>query len=649
MKASKWMYSVMLALIAVLFLPLGLMANNIRILGTPTVIKKDDKKTAAINFTLAWDNSWKTSKPANWDAAWIYVKCWDGDQWNHAYLEESGHTPGKTDADGYRVQNRYKSTNKCPMTIKVGKSKVYKKWHVDPSEKADTGVVGVFLYRKDSLGSGNVVVPGISLLWNYENQGFVYDDDLVVKVFAVEMVYVPEGAFYLGGKGDEGYNNVSFTSNGTAFGYPFHVESEDSIPCTSTTDPKTLGVCGNDHWETNNGLPKAFPKGFKAFYIMKYELTQGAYAEFLNTLNQGQQNGCINGDLKSLQPGHSTWSASPWDLSWWRYFIMVDRRAPTVQFGVDFNLNGKRNETKTIYRKVTDNWTDTIELGIDGQDVALTAISFHDLASYADFAGLRPMTELEYEKACRGNQPVRNNEFAWGSETNTVFYPTFHWRVGNCDVSTNWQISDSAGFEKIEWKGGTIATGEERPLKMGEWNAGASRSFECNDWWHRWNRPGPVRVGMFADSTTTRAASGATYWGVMNMSDNCSELCIHAGYGGVGRAFEGKHGDGQLEANGRSNVEGWHIPSVDKWWYYIPRGMRFYNFTMWGHNPYTWNTRNGECSYGGYPQGDSHDFHKYGGTVSNRYYRNNGVYLDSRRCAEYIYGIRCVRTEDTEE
>ena len=53
-------------------------ANNIRIIGKP-VIPEDDKdtinNTVLIKFDLAWDNSWKTSKPDNHDAAWIFVKC----------------------------------------------------------------------------------------------------------------------------------------------------------------------------------------------------------------------------------------------------------------------------------------------------------------------------------------------------------------------------------------------------------------------------------------------------------------------------------------------------------------------------------------------------------------------------------------------
>ena len=34
-------------------------------------------------------------------------------------------------------------------------------------------------------------------------------------------------------------------------------------------------------------LSASFPKGYAAFYGMKYEITQGQYADFLNTLSSG--------------------------------------------------------------------------------------------------------------------------------------------------------------------------------------------------------------------------------------------------------------------------------------------------------------------------------------------------------------------------
>ena len=643
MKTSRLVRWMTLVVATVLLFPFGLSANNIRIVGTPQITKKN-KQIAAITFTVAWDNSWKSSKPANYDAAWIYVKCWDGDQWNHVYLEDTGHTAGNSQLADYYVSSRDGKMKKYPMTYELGKSVVYKKWHIDPEEDSVIGNVGVFLYRKDSLGAGDVVVPGVSLLWNYANQGFAYDDDLVVKVFAVEMVYVPKGAYYLGGVGTAASQAASFTYNGATFGFPFHVKSEDAITIANNASDTSL-------WSTvgleAGTLSDSFPKGYNAFYIMKYELTQEAYADFLNTLNQGQQDGRIQASLASIAVGGHIWNGVANGLGAWRNYIEVSQRAPTVTFGVDANQNGvdesspaaNWNETIKVTRTINDK-TDTCLMGIDGQDLAVNFVSMYDLLAYADFAGLRPMTELEYEKACRGDRPVVVDEYAWGSVTKTWFGKSFHttaavWTSWNTGAITNINRGDEVVAAKYNCgvtRGGTW----EQPWREVWWRT--------SQWCSRWcTYAAPLRVGCFADSTSTRAAAGATYWGVMNMSDNCSELCISLGNNtvGVGRKFTGVHGDGQLLANGNADVAGWAIVNTAN--YYIPRGMIFpgnkwSDYTGWGGSTSDRHTAycNSDALHGG---------NLNAGMISSRALYGHGIAGDNRNSHEtFMPGIRCVRT-----
>jgi hypothetical protein len=50
-----------------------------------------------VSFDISWTNSWRTSSaPYNWDAAWVFIKYRvNGGAWNHARLNETGHTiPG---------------------------------------------------------------------------------------------------------------------------------------------------------------------------------------------------------------------------------------------------------------------------------------------------------------------------------------------------------------------------------------------------------------------------------------------------------------------------------------------------------------------------------------------------------------------------
>ena len=60
----------------------------------------------------------------------------------------------------------------------------------------------------------------------------------------------------------------------------------------------------------------------------------------------------------------------------------------------------------------------------DGQSGAMNNLSWADLAAYLDWAALRPMTELEFEKVCRGTMPRVAGEYPWGDTTINAFYST---------------------------------------------------------------------------------------------------------------------------------------------------------------------------------------------------------------------------------
>ena len=110
-------------------------ANNIRIIGKPVLTNQDTaKNTVLIKFDIAWDNSWKTSKPENHDAAWIFVKCWDGERWNHVYLDKEDAVAGSVSAKDavnketvYYVSNRDGSITKQSMVLEPGYSFAWKK------------------------------------------------------------------------------------------------------------------------------------------------------------------------------------------------------------------------------------------------------------------------------------------------------------------------------------------------------------------------------------------------------------------------------------------------------------------------------------------------------------------------------------------
>lgn len=80
---------------------------------------------------------------------------------------------------------------------------------------------------------------------------------------------------------------------------PYQVQNESAINVGGASDElyynNESGTCGDQ----DGPIPAIFPKGYNAFYIMKYELSQQGYCDFLNTLTRGQQQANINASLNS--------------------------------------------------------------------------------------------------------------------------------------------------------------------------------------------------------------------------------------------------------------------------------------------------------------------------------------------------------------
>jgi hypothetical protein len=212
---------------------------------------------------------------------------------------------------------------------------------------------------------------------------------------------------------------------------------------------------------------------------MKYELSQGAWVDFFNTLTATQK---TTRDITSATGKNSDGTVSRNTISW----TTGDAAAGANQY------------------------------------VACNYLSWMDQAAYADWAALRPMTELEYEKASRGTISAVANEYAWGNTTIDYF----------SDLSNAGTTSE--------------AKGATRP------NANCNYSSASPD--------GPIRCGMFATASSTRAAAGASYYGVMELSGNLWERPVTIG-NATGRLFTGTAGDGALDATGDANVTNW--PGTD--------------------------------------------------------------------------------------
>jgi formylglycine-generating enzyme required for sulfatase activity len=454
------------------------MANNISVTGISLTGQNTSSDFTLVQFTVSWENSFRVSVgPGNWDAAWVFVKYraavgsgGDG-LWRHATLLTTGHT----------------ATNGSTITV--------------PSDGK-----GALLYKSEN-GVGNNNFANTQLRWNYgadykNATTLIGDNDNVdVQVFAIEMIYVPQGSFYVGSGGGEYGAFFKYPSGSN----PYQITSENAVNVGTTTDYLYYTFPAPYPELSGDGLgpvPNAFPKGFNAFYCMKYEMSQQQYVDFLNCLTRTQQD------------TRTTTSLPVGTTSVTNRYVMSNSSSVQFRNGIRCDATVPANDPITFYCDYNGNGTGN-ESG-DGQTIASNWITQSDLLAYLDWSGLRPMTELEYEKACRGTLPPIANEYVWGT--------------------TNGLITTS-----------------------GITNPGTANEISSNGGNCLWNDTpaGPIRVGCFATSSTTRITSGATYYGIMNMSDNLMERAVSVG-NPQGRLFNGIHGNGLINSTGNADENTWN-------------------------------------------------------------------------------------------
>jgi hypothetical protein len=142
---------------------------------------------------------------------------------------------------------------------------------------------------------------------------------------------------------------------------------------------------------------------------------------------------------------------------------------------------------------------------------------------FAAWAGLRPMTELEYEKACRGPVKPVADEYPWG----TTGVAGMDLAAGGKYVLTN--VNEVT--ERIAWSGGN---GPDA-TRGNAFFAGNNVALG-----------GPTRVGIFATPESDRVTAGSTYWGILDMAGSVGEKSVPVGEAAA-RGFAGTHGEGGAE------------------------------------------------------------------------------------------------------
>lgn len=434
-------------MVSLLCFVLASKANNLTI-GTTTYSSSNQTLT----FTVAWDNSWSISSgPSNWDAVWIFVKrqnCSGNNNWVHQLVSATS-------------SDHLAQTGGATSTV------------VAVNAVADR--MGVFVRRIGTNVVGNVAAQTITLKLASTNPSITTSTSDNFEVIGVEMVYVPQGQFYLG---DGRATNSTNFSAGT---------SNQPILITSTIQSNGLGTYNNYVSNPAYGctvpLPSSFPIGYNGYYCMKYEIQQGLVVEFLNTITYDQQ-------ARVLAP-------------WGRLPNIVNSYIDDNWYYVNTKVS-----TAGTYNTVPAVFSCTYPY------IPQTHLNWGDLTAILDWAGLRPMTEFEFEKACRGPLNPVAYEYPWGSTTINF--------MGNGSNSATASFSIVDGY-----------------CHGGSWNGG------------------PIRSGFAAGAATNRSQAGATYYGILDMAGQVYEQCVGGGNGYNYSTFTIANGDGILNANGSANVDNW--------------------------------------------------------------------------------------------
>ena len=201
--------------------------------------------TAHVTSNVAWQNAWRNER--NHDAAWIFVKVRAaGGPWRHASIIRASLQP-------------------------------VARLLQPPSIAVSPDLVGLFVsaaspMRGPVIWSLDLTVD-LSLI-----RDLSADSALETRVFGVEMVQIPEGAFTLGDPDPAALKFAAFYRSNAA-GSPdglIEIRSEEAIEVGAAMGALNYQVEHPEYQGDRQGpIPAAFPKGFRAFYAMKYRALAG--------------------------------------------------------------------------------------------------------------------------------------------------------------------------------------------------------------------------------------------------------------------------------------------------------------------------------------------------------------------------------------
>ncbi|KAA3636473.1 MAG: hypothetical protein DWQ02_08210 [Bacteroidetes bacterium] len=427
-----------------------LTASNIH-LSQPILYMENDDCYAV--FNLSWENSWKHVR--NHDAVWIFFKALPYDApYRHVKVAQAGHAV---------VANFFNDSK--GMDIEV------------PADRTGLFISLASPYR------GNIEISLKVALDRKDFEGLRLRGT-TFKAYGIEMVEIPQGGFTLGDPSPEAPKYGSFykpDKNGE-FAKLVQISSEDQVLEVGKTGDLFYQAPKGYEGDQQGTIPATFPKGVAPFYIMKYEITEGQYVQFLNSLDTSQVKDRLNFEAKYYD-----------------------------ELGGTISPKGGYFDTP-----------------FPGKPCAF--LSWEDAMAYADWTGLRPMTEFEFTKACRGASEPVAKEFPWGADEKSKVQRLPN-RDGELVMLNQWTEADLYNKRKVHF--------------------------------------------------------GASYYWVMDLAGSLWERMVSIGHPN-GRSYTGTHGDGILSDDGIATNSDWPTGEEDSGGVGF-RGGGFYGYERDYHeyNPFS--------------------------------------------------------------
>jgi hypothetical protein len=474
------------------------------------IVPGDDKQ-ATIQFDAAWQGSWRSD--INHDAAWIFFKVRPegAKEWQHVQLAADRVLNPK----GYACEGNRKMDFLLPL----------------PEEKAPvTGrdahrSTGMFVRQASQSPPCSIALTNVTAVWNLDRTGIGRDTKVQIIAVCLKMVYIAEGPFYLGSGGTETAGWYEYpepkkeraatfgSTNGTATvvvhegvdnstEYPAYLV-KNAGPIPTGKKPGQLWARGAEPVEGE--IPATFPNGYAAFYVQSEWINVYDYVVMLNTVPAQVADALydINGAFFVANC----------------YYTYEEGKA---------NPKGITREGTGPDYTYVQTWSSYY--GNPRQPVwGMRWLTWENAASFAAWAGLRPPTELEFEKYMRGpRQPVpdeahhsywglltRSTRQDWPRERPVTAAKMDGWDpatfkgthgLGTADLPADWPKKDAVG---AGFRGGWCLRGGNSPSdNFGDpafyriSNRGKMTLVDPNRWStysFRGARTAPVEAAQFSD------------------------------------------------------------------------------------------------------------------------------------------------------